>query len=518
MALDVANEYANKYLDGDGLEKVWDLIKKKFALKEHTHGNITSGGTITATAVTVADGDSILIADSSDSGKIAKGSITFDGSTTNKYLSPKGSWETIPSIPTVNDGTLTVTFNGTSLGAFTANQSGNTTVAISAATTGHGHGNITSGGTMSATGVNITSGDALIIMDKSANSGITRTSIEFDGSTTDQFLSKKGTWSDTVAKATSATTAENATSAATAANADTLDNKHASDFALSGHTHQTLTIGSKTYNGGTAVSVTAGDLSAYTKAEIDSMLSGNLKYTSVTTRPTTGESGVVYIIPGEKTGTNNIKEEWMYINGAWEMIGTTETELSGYSKTGHTHDDRYYTKDEIDAEIPAFMNQNAYSVVTVNGGNAMSATTETDSFNLVAGDYITLSGGTKAVKISTNLTFDATPTSTNKVVTLDTINKLDGVISGTPGQGNTLTGFTEENGVVTAKFGAISITKSQISDFPTIPTVNNGTLTIKVNGANAKTFTANQSGNTEVDIAVPTVNRLTETEIAEICV
>ena len=40
--------------------------------------------------------------------------------------------------------------------------------------------------------------------------------------------------------------------------------------------------------------------------------------------------------------------------------------------------------------------------------------------------------------------------------------------------------------------------------FPTIPTVGNGTLTIQKNGDTVKTFTANQSGNVEANITVPT--------------
>lgn len=40
--------------------------------------------------------------------------------------------------------------------------------------------------------------------------------------------------------------------------------------------------------------------------------------------------------------------------------------------------------------------------------------------------------------------------------------------------------------------------------FPTIPTVGNGTLTIQKNGDTVKTFTANQSGNVEANIIVPT--------------
>lgn len=62
------------------------------ASSSHTHGNITNGGDITATAPTIASGDQIIINDHSAS-KITNGP-TFDGSTTTTALTPKGTWET----------------------------------------------------------------------------------------------------------------------------------------------------------------------------------------------------------------------------------------------------------------------------------------------------------------------------------------------------------------------------------------------------------------------------------------
>ena len=50
-------------------------------------------------------------------------------------------------------------------------------------------------------------------------------------------------------------------------------------------------------------------------------------------------------------------------------------------------------------------------------------------------------------------------------------------------------------------------TTGQYSDLlgtPTIPTVNNGTLTIQVNGANVQTFDANESSNKTANVIVPT--------------
>lgn len=49
------------------------------------------------------------------------------------------------------------------------------------------------------------------------------------------------------------------------------------------------------------------------------------------------------------------------------------------------------------------------------------------------------------------------------------IDALDGSVSGSAGSGKTLTAFSQTNGVVSATFGSISITKSQVSDFPSIP-------------------------------------------------
>lgn len=60
----------------------------------HTHGNITNGGALQTTDITIANGDKLVVTDSSDSSKVARASISFDGSTTTKALTQKGTWET----------------------------------------------------------------------------------------------------------------------------------------------------------------------------------------------------------------------------------------------------------------------------------------------------------------------------------------------------------------------------------------------------------------------------------------
>ena len=45
--------------------------------------------------------------------------------------------------------------------------------------------------------------------------------------------------------------------------------------------------------------------------------------------PASGETNIIYLI-AHAHGTNNSYDEYAYINNAWEMIGTTEVDLSNY--------------------------------------------------------------------------------------------------------------------------------------------------------------------------------------------
>ena len=78
------------------------------AASSHTHGNIQNGGTLQTTDVAIANGDKLVVTDSSDSNKVARTSIAFDGSTATKALTQKGTWETFNnySLPTASASTL----------------------------------------------------------------------------------------------------------------------------------------------------------------------------------------------------------------------------------------------------------------------------------------------------------------------------------------------------------------------------------------------------------------------------
>ena len=189
------------------------------AAGNHEHGVITTDGKITDTGVSIGNNDTLVIVDSSDSSKIKQTSIAFDGSTTTEALTKAGTWApfsnyTHPTgsaasktgVPTAD---ATLTFGGTfkvnqittdatshvsSVSERTLTMPSLGTTATDAAAGNHGHGAITTDGKISSAGVVIANNDTLVFVDASDSSKIKQTSIAFDGSTTTQALTKKGTF------------------------------------------------------------------------------------------------------------------------------------------------------------------------------------------------------------------------------------------------------------------------------------------------------------------------------------
>lgn len=66
-----------------------------------------------------------------------------------------------------------------------------------------------------------------------------------------------------------------------------------------------------------------------------------VSFRKVQTLPQTGESNVIYLVPKSTSETDNVFDEYIWIDNDWELIGTTEIDLSNY-----------YTKTEVDNLIP----------------------------------------------------------------------------------------------------------------------------------------------------------------------
>lgn len=72
----------------------------------------------------------------------------------------------------------------------------------------------------------------------------------------------------------------------------------------------------------------ASEISSFDVEIVESLPTANIK------------NKVIYFVQKSDTKQNNIYDEYIYINGNWEYIGTNEIDLS-----------KYYNKDEIDKKI-----------------------------------------------------------------------------------------------------------------------------------------------------------------------
>lgn len=81
--------------------------------------------------------------------------------------------------------------------------------------------------------------------------------------------------------------------------------------------------------------------SAYLKSLIDAI--NGVKIKVVDSLPAVGEANVIYLVPSEKSETQNVKDEYLWVDGEWEKIGTTDVDLSQYAKK----DDVEYVGDRV---------------------------------------------------------------------------------------------------------------------------------------------------------------------------
>lgn len=107
--------------------------------------------------------------------------------------------------------------------------------------------------------------------------------------------------------------------------------------------------------------------------------------------------------------------------------------------------------------------QNANGDLTITYSDIQSATTNLKGVVQLASSY----SDSDTTKAATGSTIASAISSA--------IGALDGSITGSAGSSKTLTAFSETNGIVSATFGNISITKSQISDFPSTMTPSSHT-------------------------------------------
>ena len=70
----------------------------------------------------------------------------------------------------------------------------------------------------------------------------------------------------------------------------------------------------------------------YTQVEVDALIDAavNGRFRKVNTLPVTGEPNIIYLVPKATPETSNACDEYIWQDNAWELIGSTDIDLSGY--------------------------------------------------------------------------------------------------------------------------------------------------------------------------------------------
>jgi hypothetical protein len=242
----------------------------------------------------------------------------------------------------------------------------------SRAAASHTHGNITNAGAITATAVDPANNDALVMTDNSASGKIVKSTIAFDGSTTNQFLTKKGTFggvsADDVAfesqdpifadaldvfdalDALANRKVDIVVGKGLSTNDYTTDEKNKLAGIEAGAQVNTINSGSIAYGTTTSATVTNKVLTLTLKLDsamsststdpvqnkvvkkyIDDAIAGVTSFDIqvVTSLPTTGSKGVIYLV-AHSHGTQDAYDEYIWTGSAYEKIGSTDIDLSGY--------------------------------------------------------------------------------------------------------------------------------------------------------------------------------------------
>ena len=92
----------------------------------------------------------------------------------------------------------------------------------------------------------------------------------------------------------------------------------------------------------------------YNQEQVNSLIGSitTINFKIVDSLPGTGENNLIYLVPSSKQEENNVKDEYIWVDGSWELIGSTKIDLSNY-----------YTRDEVNSTF-ALKTELAWDTIT----------------------------------------------------------------------------------------------------------------------------------------------------------
>ena len=204
-----------------------------------------------------------------------------------------------------------------------------------------------------------------------------------------------------------------------------------------------------------------------TKSEVSAI--PKFKIEVVQSLPATGDAATIYlVVTGDES--QNLYTEYIYVNNAWEKLGTQTVDLSAYA---------------LKTEIPTAVSDltNDLNFVTPSGSVAYATAATKDAKNqTIASTYIkevSVSGTTVTLKKGDNTTstvttqdttYDAATTSEDGLMSSTDKSKLDGIENGAnnyslpAANGSDLGGVKVGNNISVANDGTISLTSTNVTN------------------------------------------------------
>ena len=260
-----------------------------------------------------------------------------------------------------------------------------------------------------------------------------------------------------------------------------------------------LTVTNKTVN--ISVPTSTSDLTNYTQTQVNNLLSVKANISDIPTKVSELENDSGYTsnagtVTSVAVRMNGQTKGTVTTSGTIDLgtVITSHQSLDGYAKTADlatvaTTGD--YNDLENKPTIPAAITVD--STLSSTSTNPVQNKVINTALNdkqgkLTAGANIIISDSTISAK---DTTYEVATTSANGLMSSSDKTKLNGIASGAEVNVQSDWNVTD------------TASDSYIKNKPTIPTVNNGILTIQKNGADVQTFTANQNTNVTANIEVP---------------
>lgn len=455
--------------------------------------NGSNVGTFTANATTNKNIDisvptktSDLVNDGSD------GASQYVESNDLATVATSGSYNDLTNKPTIGNATLTIKRNDTNAGTFTANATTNKSINIAVPTKTSDLTNDGADGTST-----YVEADDLPTVDTTyssssnnaiANSTVTNsldrnvmTNLAVDSTPSTTTVNLNNTKTN-LAYPSSSTTSSISLPVASSTQAGVMNS--ATFDAVTSNTNNINAI----LNGAVAIS----NLPASpTQAQLTTAWENETGLTSLINRAS------VYDVTNNKVWTYYTNDQtWHAASNTSQVTVNTFTNSSEGTIKGSTNDGQVFAENDGTGSVNGWdaltsaVSSNTSKLATIAQGAEVNVQANWTQTNTSADDYIK--------NKPANLVQDASYVHTDNNFTTTLKNKLDGIESG-----------AEVN--VQADWSQTDTTADDyIKNKPTIPTVNNATLTIQKNGTNVQTFTANSSTNKTANITVPTaVSELT---------